>query len=193
MLSIQIDTKSLELVFAGASRMRNLLQKSNGLYHCPQCDHTNRNRTDLERHIETYHLDLEYPCEYCDRVFKTRRRYQRHVRSHHPGMNYRIAWLLLQTELWKQGFLFWKNSSSNAGKDVINAQLVGTKGLENVMWSGMSKPNTWNASSNVHFANERPLPVEDIVNILEFANIDVDKKNWNINHFCWIFGLLTKN
>jgi len=75
----------------GASRMRNLLQKSNGLYHCPQCDHTNRNRTDLERHIETYHLDLEYPCEYCDRVFKTRRRYQRHVRSHHPGMNYRIA------------------------------------------------------------------------------------------------------
>ena len=95
MLSIQNDTKSLELVFAGASRMRNLLQKSNGLYHCPQCDHTNRNRTDLERHIETYHLDLEYPCEYCDRVFKTRRRYQRHVRSHHPGMNYRIAWLFI--------------------------------------------------------------------------------------------------
>ena len=91
-----------------------------------------------------------------------------------------LEWIIvsldyLQTELWKQGFLFWKNSSSNAGKDVINAQLVGTKGLENAMWSGMSKPNTWNASSNVHFANERPLPVEDIENILEFANIDVDK------------------
>ena len=163
----------LWLIFAGESRMRNLLQKSNGVYHCPHCDHNNRNRTDLERHIETYHLDLEYPCEYCDRVFKTRRRYQRHVRSHHPGMNYRIAWLL-QTELWK-------NTSWNAGKDVINAQLVGTKGLVNPMWSGMSKLNTWNALISVHFANERPLPVEDIVNILEFANIS--EKVWNIRHY----------
>ena len=99
-----------------------------------------------------------------------------------------LEWIIvsldyLQTELWKQGFLFWKNSSLNAGKDVINAKLVGTKGLENAMWSGMSKPNTWNASSNVHFANERPLPVEDIVNILEFANIDVDKKKLKYKSF----------
>ena len=88
---------------------------------------------------------------------------------------------LLQTELWKQGFLFWKNSSSNAGKDVINAQLVGTKGLVKPMWSGMSKLNTWNALISVHFANERPLPVEDIVNILEFANIS--EIVWNIRHY----------
>ena len=45
----------------------------------------------------------------------------------------------------------------------------------------MSKLNTWNALISVHFANERPLPVEDIVNILEFANIS--EKVWNIRHY----------
>ena len=29
-----------------------------------QCNHSNHNHNDLERHIETYHLNLEYPCDY---------------------------------------------------------------------------------------------------------------------------------
>ena len=39
------------------------MKKSNILYNM-QCNHSNHNHNDLERHIETYHLNLEYPCDY---------------------------------------------------------------------------------------------------------------------------------
>lgn len=56
-------------------------------WECTECGKLASQRTDLKKHIESLHLDLELPCDVCFMVFKTRHTRYAHLRTIHGICN----------------------------------------------------------------------------------------------------------
>lgn len=56
---------------------------SSNVWECSECGKQASQRTDLKKHIEAAHLDLQLPCDLCGIPFKTRHHRQNHVRTAH--------------------------------------------------------------------------------------------------------------
>ena len=56
---------------------------SSNVWECSECGKQASQRTDLKKHIEAAHLNLQLPCDLCGVPFKTRHHRQTHVRTTH--------------------------------------------------------------------------------------------------------------
>ena len=51
---------------------------------CTICGYGSAALTDVHRHIEAKHLDLQIPCKFCHKICKTRLNLTRHLKKFHP-------------------------------------------------------------------------------------------------------------
>ena len=60
-------------------------QDSNGskMWQCNACGHARERKTDIKRHIESKHIDMQLSCQYCDSVFKSSRGLNEHCKIIH--------------------------------------------------------------------------------------------------------------
>ena len=60
-------------------------QDSNGmkLWQCNDCGYTRERKSDVRRHIEHKHVDLQVSCQYCDSVFTSRGGLKAHLKFKH--------------------------------------------------------------------------------------------------------------
>ena len=57
-------------------------------WQCYTCGKIASQRTDLKKHIEAVHLNLNLPCDMCDHISKTRHGLQIHIRACHKVMRW---------------------------------------------------------------------------------------------------------
>ena len=62
-------------------------QTGKGRWECTQCGKLASQRTDLKKHIESFHMNLSLPCEVCFMIFKTRHTRFAHLRNVHGISN----------------------------------------------------------------------------------------------------------
>ena len=72
-LDDMISSKMSHTVFEDGSKM----------WQCHECDYVQSRKSDVTKHIERKHLDLQISCPYCSNVFKERIKLKEHMKISH--------------------------------------------------------------------------------------------------------------
>ena len=53
------------------------------VWHCDDCGYVRERKSDIVRHIERKHIDMQVACEYCETLFANRYALKNHLKSKH--------------------------------------------------------------------------------------------------------------